>query len=94
MVHETADKSDFIDDKHADFWLAYKMQTHRPSGKPVRHQQIFAHSFCPSRLGKAINMLIQKRIAGIDKAEKIDLGWQLSHFRKNWATMWLRETCI
>ena len=28
-------------------------------------------------------MLIQNRIAGIDIAEKIDLGWHLSHFREN-----------
>ena len=28
-------------------------------------------------------MLIQNRIAGIDMAEKIDLGWHLSHFREN-----------
>jgi len=28
-------------------------------------------------------MLIQNRIADIDIAEKIDLGWHLSHFRKN-----------
>ena len=34
-------------------------------------------------LGKAINMLIQNRIAGIGVAEKIDLGWHLSHFRGN-----------
>ena len=28
-------------------------------------------------------MLIQNRIARIDIAEKVDLGWHLSHFRKN-----------
>ena len=28
-------------------------------------------------------MLIQNRIAGIDVAEKIDLGWHLSHFCRN-----------
>ena len=28
-------------------------------------------------------MLIQNRIAGIDIAEKIDLGWHLSHLREN-----------
>jgi hypothetical protein len=28
-------------------------------------------------------MLIQNRIAGIDIAEKIDLGGYLSHFREN-----------
>ena len=28
-------------------------------------------------------MLNKNRIAGIDVAEKIDLGWHLSHFREN-----------
>ena len=28
-------------------------------------------------------MLIQNRIAGVNISEKIDLGWQLRHFRKD-----------
>lgn len=39
-------------------------------------------------------MLIQIRIAGINKIEKIDLGWHFSHFRDDLVTMRPHENCI
>ena len=42
LVDESANKSDFIDDRHRFFHLAYNMQPHRPNRQPLRLQWVYA----------------------------------------------------
>jgi len=65
------------------FDLAYNMQPGATDKRQLCRFRQFAQRPCLHRLGIVINMLIQNRIAGVNISEKIDLGWQLRHFRKN-----------